>query len=275
MAARTRVNRNGEDAAASTSESLAVAAFRTSFPTRSSSSFLGLLDLNMGTSPAASVYRAHHQKTIKNCRKLQEFSPTFCLFHLQIALQHPAEIRPGPMRTHLHFGYRPIGDFSYFRHRKTFNVEQGQHQPIVRTQPGQQLRRQITRNELRLHVPGWGAHLRGKLLCLALFDIAKTLLRTAARAPEMIVATIDRDLRQPGLERSLMGPVVTAQRKVRFREAVLDDFLDLFALPKEATRDARNLTTMTFEQLLERSFVTGCSCGNQNIICRFRRFHFL
>jgi hypothetical protein len=47
MAARTRVKRNGEDDAASISDSLALAAFSTSFPTRSSSSFLGLLDLNI------------------------------------------------------------------------------------------------------------------------------------------------------------------------------------------------------------------------------------
>src|SRR5262245_56349583 len=62
------------------SDSLAVAAFRTSLPIRSSSSLLGLFELSIAKSPAVSVYRAHHQKTMENRGKLQEISLVFkCL----------------------------------------------------------------------------------------------------------------------------------------------------------------------------------------------------
>src|SRR6185369_203119 len=122
IAARTRVKRNGADAAASMSDSLALAAFSTSLPTRSSSSFRGLFDLNIRTSPAASVYRAHHQKTIKNPGKLQKISPVFLWFRLQVPLQHTPEICPSAMSPHFHFRNRPFGDFGDFSHRKAFHV---------------------------------------------------------------------------------------------------------------------------------------------------------
>ena len=63
-----------------------------------------------------------------------------------------------------------------------------------------------------------------------------------------------------------MRSVVTAESKIRFGETVLNDFFNLFALGKEPTRDARDLTTMTFEQLLECSFIARRGSGDQHII---------
>src|SRR3954468_15813858 len=72
-----------------------------------------------------------------------------------------------------------------------------------------------------------------------------------------------------------MGSVITAEREVSFREAVLDDLFDLFSLRKETSRHARYLPAMPFEQLLERALVTSRSRSDQNIICQLRLFHSL
>ncbi len=66
-----------------------------------------------------------------------------------------------------------------------------------------------------------------------------------------------------------MSAVISAERKVHFSEAVLNDLFDLFALRKEATGDARYLTAVTLEQLLESCLVTGAGRSHQRIICRF------
>ena len=86
----------------------------------------------------------------------------------------------------------------------------------------------------------------------------------------MIVATVNRDLGQPRLERSRVGAVITAKRKVRFGKTILDDLFNLFALRKKPAGHARNLTTMALEQLLECAFVPGGGLPDQDIICRLR-----
>src|SRR6266403_1370495 len=72
IAARTRVNRNGEVAAASIVAASAEAASITTRPARSSSSFRWLFTLNISALRATLVCRAHEQKTIKTARKLQD-----------------------------------------------------------------------------------------------------------------------------------------------------------------------------------------------------------
>src|SRR2546430_17645470 len=62
--------------------------------------------------------------------------------------------------------------------------------------------------------------------------------------------------------------MITAKRKVRFSKTILDYFFNLFALRKKPARHAGNLTATTLEQLFECSFVTGCGCADQVIICR-------
>src|SRR5256885_10675314 len=69
--------------------------------------------------------------------------------------------------------------------------------------------------------------------------------------------------------------MITAKRKVRFSKTILDYFFNLFALRKKPAGHAGNLTAMTLEQLFECSFVTGCGCADQDIICRLRWIHFV
>src|SRR5581483_4754303 len=78
----------------------------------------------------------------------------------------------------------------------------------------------------------------------ALFDIAEALFRPAAGAPQMIVAAVNGDLRQPGFEGSSVSTVIRVQRKIRLGESVLDDLFDLLTLGKEPATDTRNLTSM-------------------------------
>ena len=66
-----------------------------------------------------------------------------------------------------------------------------------------------------------------------------------------------------------MRPVICIERKVRLGKTVLNYLFDLLALREEPARDARDLATMPFEQLLEGRFVTGSSGGNQHVVCRF------
>ena len=115
--------------------------------------------------------------------------------------------------------------------------------------------------------------MRGELLSLAFFNIAKALLWPPPRSPQMVVAAVNCDLREPGLERGGMRPVITPEREVGFGETILNDFLDLVALCKKTAGHTRNLTTMPLEQLFESTFVTAGGRGDQNIICRFRRLH--
>jgi len=49
----------------------------------------------------------------------------------------------------------------------------------------------------------------------------------------------------------------------------LNNFFNLVALRKKSSRDARDLTTVTLEQLLERYFVARSGSGDQRVICRF------
>jgi len=69
----------------------------------------------------------------------------------------------------------------------------------------------------------------------------------AARAPQLVVTGVDRDLRQPRSERCLMRSVISIERKIGLGKAVLDDVFDLVALREEAARDASYLATVTFE----------------------------
>src|SRR5205807_2221836 len=89
-----------------------------------------------------------------------------------------------------------------------------------------------------------------------------------------IVTAVDRNLRQPCLERSRVRSVISVQREIGFSESVLDDLFDLFALQEEATADSPHLPPMAFEQLFERAFVPGHSRADQSIIGWFyKRSH--
>ena len=83
----------------------------------------------------------------------------------------------------------------------------------------------------------------------------------------MIVTGVDRNLGQPGLERRLVRAMISVEREIDFGKAFLDDVFYLFALSEKATPDARHLTAMTFEQMLERRFITRAGSGDQRIIC--------
>ena len=66
-----------------------------------------------------------------------------------------------------------------------------------------------------------------------------------------------------------MSAVISAQGEIDLGKAVLDDLFDLFALREKAAGDARYLTAMPLEQLLERCFVAGAGRGHQRIVCWF------
>ena len=195
-------------------------------------------------------------------------------FALYVSLQHAAEIRPGAMCANLHFGNGPLCYLRNFRHRKPLHIEQGQHQSIVGSQPRQQFGCQIARDEFGLDIPRRRSELRRKFLRFAFFNVSKTLFGTTTRAAQMIVATVNSYLGQPGFKRGRVGAVITAKRKVRFSKTILDYLFNLFALRKKPAGHAGNLTAMTLEQLFECSFVTGCGCADQDIICRLRWIHF-
>ena len=89
----------------------------------------------------------------------------------------------------------------------------------------------------------------------------------------MVVATVNCYLGEPCSERGGMRPVIAAEREVRLRKTVLDNFFDLFALRKKPARHARDLAAMALKQLLERALVAGGGGGDQNIISRFQSFH--
>ncbi len=77
--------------------------------------------------------------------------------------------------------------------------------------------------------------------------ILNRMFRPAARAPQLVVTGVDRDLRQPRSEGCLMRSVISIKRKVSLGKAVLDDVFYLIALREKAARDASYLATVTFE----------------------------
>ena len=102
-----------------------------------------------------------------------------------------------------------------------------------------------------------------------LLELAQRLFRPAAEPAQLVVTRVNYYLREPCFEGGSVGSVISAQRKIHFGKTVLNDLFDLFALRKEATGDARYLTAVTFEQLLEGCLVTGAGRGDQRVICRF------
>ena len=97
--------------------------------------------------------------------------------------------------------------------------------------------------------------------------IFNRMFRPSPRATQLIVTGIDCDLSQPSPERRLVRAVISIEREVSFGEAVLNDLFDLFALREKAAPDARYLTAVTFEQLLESHFVARAGSGDQRVIC--------
>ena len=106
-------------------------------------------------------------------------------------------------------------------------------------------------------------------MCFMIVKIFNVMLRTTTRAPQLIVAGIDRNLSQPGSERCLVRAVIGVERKVGLGKAVLDDLFYLLALRKKAAGDAGHLTAVTFEQLLKRLFLASTGSSDQRVICPF------
>src|SRR5688572_22728586 len=144
--ARMRVNRNGAVEAASISCSSAAAARKTSLPKRSScSSFWGFFP-NMVPNLRFSVRLAPQTRDDQAARGVTR---SYCSGRQKAANLHkflhdPAQVRPGAMRAYLHFRDRPVGHLGNLRHRKTLDIEQGEHQPVFGAQTRQQLQSQIT-----------------------------------------------------------------------------------------------------------------------------------
>lgn len=66
-----------------------------------------------------------------------------------------------------------------------------------------------------------------------------------------------------------MRTVISIEREINLREAVLNYFFNLFPLREEAAGNPRDLAPVAFEQLFKSVFVAICGRRHQRIICRF------